>query len=106
MKLYLDDYRRPPRGEGYASADNYADFLALLDQYRGCLELVDLDYDLGWDSRFTGFDALKYMKRHDIRPQHINIHSTHVTGRDLMMRYAAANFPDALLTGTVTRRND
>ena len=47
MKLYLDDRRTPPRDEGYLAADNYADFLALLDKYRDCLETVDLDYDLG-----------------------------------------------------------
>ena len=34
MKLYLDDRRTPPRDEGYLAADNYADFLALLDKYR------------------------------------------------------------------------
>lgn len=99
MKLYLDDYRIPPKDDGFVSADNYADFLALVDKYRGCLELVDLDYDLGWDSRFTGFDALIYMKRHDIVPQHINVHSTHVSGRDKMLRYAAVNFPDSMVTG-------
>lgn len=99
MKLYLDDYRRPPKGDGYMSSDNYADFLALLDKYRDCIELVDLDYDLGWDSRFTGFDALKYMKKHNIVPLHINVHSTHVSGRDMMLRYAVVNFPDSLITG-------
>lgn len=99
MKLFLDDRRSAPRGRGYTSADNYAEFLALLDKYRDCLEEVSLDYDLGWDSMFTGFDALKYMKRHDIYPEHINVHSTHFSGRDKMLRYAEANFPDSLVTG-------
>ena len=99
MKLYLDDRRTPPRGEGYVSADNYADFLALLDRYRDCLEEVSLDYDLGWDSLYTGFDALKYMKRHDLKPEHINVHSTHISGRDKMLMFAGANFPDSVVTG-------
>ncbi len=99
MKLFLDDRRTAPRGEGYRSADNYAGFLALLDKYRDCLEEVSLDYDLGWDSLFTGFDALKYMKRHDMHPEHINVHSTHISGRDKMLTYANANFPDAVVTG-------
>ena len=99
MKLYLDDWRTPPRGEGYASADNYADFLALVDKYRDCIEMVDLDYDLGYDSLFSGYHALKYMKAHDIHPLHINVHSTHMSGRDKMLRYAIANFPDATVTG-------
>ena len=99
MKLYLDDYRTPPRGEGYVSADNYADFLALLDKYRYCLEEVDLDYDLGRDSLFGGIDALKYMKKHDMHPEHINVHSTHIIGREKMLKYAAVNFPEAVVTG-------
>lgn len=99
MKLYLDDWRKAPDGEEYASADNYADFLALLDRYRDCLELVDLDYDLGYDSLYTGFDALKYMKKHDMKPEHINVHSTHISGREKMLKYAFANFPDSLVTG-------
>jgi hypothetical protein len=40
------------------------------------------------------------MKKHGLRPAHINIHSTHVSGRDLMLSYARANFPDALVTGS------
>lgn len=99
MILYLDDYRTPPKGDRFASAENYADFLALLDKYRDCLEMVDLDYDLGWDSLFNGYHALKYMKKHDMHPAHINVHSTHVSGREKMLRYAIANFPDAVVTG-------
>ena len=99
MKLYLDDWRTAPQGDGFAAADNYADFLALLDRYRDCIEMVDLDYDLGYDSLFTGFDALKYMKKYDMKPEHINIHSTHISGREKMLRFAAANFPDSVLTG-------
>ena len=99
MKLYLDDWRTPPVGDEYRSADNYADFLALLDKYRDCLEEVDLDYDLGYDSLHSGYDALKYMKKKNMRPDHINVHSTHVFGRSKMLDYATANFPDSLITG-------
>ena len=99
MKLFLDDRRSAPREEGYVSADDYADFLALLDKYRDCLELVDLDYDLGRDSFFSGLDALRYMKKHSMSPARINVHSTHITGRDQMIRYAKTNFPDAVVTG-------
>ena len=99
MKLFLDDRRTAPRGGGYESADTYAEFLALVDKYKDCLEEVSLDYDLGWDSLHTGFDALKYMKRHDIYPERINVHSTHISGRDKMLRFASANFPDAVVTG-------
>jgi len=99
MKLYLDDLRTPPREDGWKSADNYADFLALLDKYRDCLEAVDLDFDLGWDSLFSGLDALKYMKKKEMKCEHINVHSTHPLGRDMMLRFAEVNFPDSLVTG-------
>ena len=102
MKLSLDDRRSAPKEGGYLSSDDYAGFLALLDKYRGCLELVDLDYDLGRDSFFTGMDALRYMKKHGMTPAHINVHSTHVSGRDMMLRYAEVNFPEALVTGSET----
>ena len=61
--------------------------------------LADLDYDLGYDSLYSGYHVLVYMKEHGICPGHINIHSTHDTGRVKMLKYAAANFPDALITG-------
>lgn len=99
MKLFLDDRRTPPKDAGFISADDYAGFLALLDKYRDCLEVVSLDYDLGWDSFYSGFDVLKYMKRHDMHPGHINVHSTHISGRDKMLAYARASFPGAVVTG-------
>jgi hypothetical protein len=39
------------------------------------------------------------MKKHDIRPKHINVHSTHISGREKMLRFATANFPDSVVTG-------
>ena len=98
MILYLDDYRRPPTGPEYASADNYTDFIMLLDKYNGSIERVDLDFDLGYDSAWTGLDVLKYMKKYGVKCEHINIHSTHPTGRAMMIQYATMNFSDALVT--------
>ena len=98
MILYLDDWRRPPEGEGYKSATNYPDFVMLIDTYRECIEEVDLDFDLGYDSTWSGLDVLKYMKKYDVKCPHINIHSTHPTGRTMMMQYARVNFPDVEVT--------
>lgn len=98
MKLYLDDWRPSPEGENVASADNYPDFIALIDKYRDTIDEVDLDYDLGYDSKYSGYHVLLYMNKYNIRCPHINIHSTHPTGRELMIKYASANFPDSLLT--------
>lgn len=63
MNLYLDDWRTPPTGENWQSADNYPEFIALIDKYAKCLELVDLDYDLGYDSLYSGLHVLKYMNK-------------------------------------------
>ena len=99
MILYLDDWRTPPKGKNIKSADNFADFLALIDKYRDCIEMVDLDYDLGYDSLKNGYHVLVYMKNHDIKCEHINVHSTHPHGRDIMITYAKANFPESTVTG-------
>lgn len=98
MVLYLDDWRTPPIGENIKSADNFADFIALVDKYRDCIDQVDLDYDLGYDSIMSGYHALVYIKRNGIPCPHINIHSTHPTGRDIMLKYAQANFPSSVIT--------
>lgn len=99
MILYLDDWRTPPQGENIKSADNFADFIALIDKYKDCIEEVDLDYDLGYDSLKNGYHVLVYMKKYDIKCPHINVHSTHPSGRERMLTYAKTNFPDALVTG-------
>lgn len=98
MILYLDDWRQPPQFEDVRSATNYEDFVALLDTYRECIDQVDLDYDLGYDSWRNGLDVLKYMKKYNVRCNHINIHSTHPSGREMMSMYARVNFPDAEVT--------
>ena len=98
MILYLDDWRAHPTGPEYQSADNYQDFIMLIDKYCDCLEMVDLDYDLGYDSMWNGLDVLKYMKKYEVKCPHINIHSTHPSGRELMRQYATVNFPSATVT--------
>lgn len=98
MILYLDDWRRAPTGPEYQSATNYPDFIMLIDKYHDCIEEVDLDYDLGYDSTWSGLDVLKYMKKHGVKCDRINIHSTHPRGREMMIQYATANFPDVAVT--------
>lgn len=98
MILYLDDWRYPPDGEDVVAATNYIDFIALIDRYRECLDTIDLDYDLGYDSMYNGYHVLLYMKKYNISCSHINIHSTHPIGKELMLQYATANFPGSTVT--------
>lgn len=98
MIIYLDDWRTPPKIENLKSATNFEDFVFLLDTYSGCIDIVDLDYDLGYDSMRNGLDVLKYMNKYDIKCEHINIHSTHPVGRERMLQYAQENFPDSVVT--------
>ncbi len=98
MVLYLDDWRTPPKIENLKSATNFEDFVFLLDTYSSCIDQVDLDYDLGYDSMKNGLDVLKYMKKYNVKCGHINIHSTHPIGRERMLQYAQENFLDAIVT--------
>ena len=99
MNLFLDDTRIQPRSADWQSTDDYYEFIGLINKYVDCLETVDLDYNIGDDSLYNGYHVLKYMKDHSIRCTHINVHSTHETGRDLMLNYAKSNFTDIKVTG-------
>ena len=68
-----------------------------LELFRGEIELVDLDYDLGTPGK-TGYDVLKYMKEHGIDARYINLHSSHPEGLRAMEKYAEENFPASIVT--------
>lgn len=98
MNLFLDDTRIPPKGEEWVSAKSFEEFINLINKYKGCLETIDLDYNIGDDSLYTGYSILKYLKRNNINCKCINIHSTHEVGRELMIDYAKSNFEDIKIT--------
>ncbi len=95
LKLFVDDTREFPKG--FECARSYEECLLLFRLFgRSGFEFVTLDYSLG--GAHTGLDILAYMSEHGIAPEHINIHSNHIEGMQLMRRYAEEHFPDARVT--------
>jgi hypothetical protein len=92
-KLFVDDTRDFPKG--FECVRSYADCISYYNTF-GEFDFVSLDYSLGEDQ--TGLDILKWMKANGKHPAHINIHSNHIEGINLMNKYAKENFPDSLVT--------
>ncbi|MBQ2824454.1 MAG: hypothetical protein IJF18_07745 [Oscillospiraceae bacterium] len=88
MKLFVDDTRKPPE-RGFECAEDYDGAVFFLRYLE--FEFVTLDYSLG-DSP-NGLEILKFMHENKKYPKHLNIHSNHIEGREIMRRYAEENFP-------------
>lgn len=88
MKLFVDDIRKPPE-RGFECAEDYDGAVFFLRYLE--FEFVTLDYSLG-DSP-NGLEILKFMHENKKYPKHLNIHSNHIEGREIMRRYAEENFP-------------
>lgn len=94
LKLFVDDTRDfPPKG--YQAVRSYEDCIRFYRLF-GEFDFVSLDYHLG--ELHTGLDILIWMKENGKSPRHINIHSNHIEGMQLMRRYAEENFPDSAVT--------
>lgn len=88
MKLFVDDTRKPPE-RGFECAEDYDGAVFFLRYLE--FEFVTLDYSLS-DSP-NGLEILKFMHENKKYPKHLNIHSNHIEGREIMRRYAEENFP-------------
>ena len=97
MRLFVDDSRPFPSG-GYECCRDPEQAKLLLSVLP--FDHVSLDYDLGYGKE-TGYDLLVWMDENNIRPAHINIHSTHFFGRKRMMDYAEQHFPGSELTAVM-----
>ena len=95
MKIILDDKRVFPTKGGYNCVRTYEDCALLLITFKE-LSFISLDYDLS--SEYTGYDVLVYMSENGIRPEHINVHSSHYLGKFKMVRYAKKHFPTTIIT--------
>ena len=81
IKIVLDDLREVDcKKYGYNRVWTYSDCIILLDVFKNDLKFISLDYHLGKESTKSGYDVLVYMKKHNIQPNHINIHSDHEFG--------------------------
>lgn len=84
MKLYLDDLRPAPPGWTHVRWPSEA--IELLRT--GQVTEISLDYDLGDDSRGTGFDVIlwveKAVQERGFTPPRMRVHSSSLTARDKM----------------------
>jgi hypothetical protein len=98
MKIFLDDIREINEKYKYNCVYTYFQCVVLIDAFKNNIEVISLDYDLGADSKQTGFDVLVYMHDKGIQPIHINFHSDHEIGVPKMSSYAAMHFPNTIIT--------
>lgn len=93
MKLFVDDTRPFPASgfECCRDADTAIHLLSVMD-----FDFVSLDYSLGKGK--TGLDILRWMKDHHKYVPHINIHSTHIDGKENMRVFCKENFPQSIIT--------
>lgn len=99
IKIVLDDLREVDcKKYGYNRVWTYSDCIILLDVFKNDLKFISLDYHLGKESTKSGYDVLVYMKKHNIQPDHINIHSDHEFGVVKMYEFAKRNFTNISIT--------
>lgn len=88
MKVYLDDYRTPPAG--FVLARDAETCMLLLDT--GEVELLSLDYDLGWGNP-SGLDVARHMVSTGLYPARIFMHSSSMSGRTHMYNLLRESLP-------------
>lgn len=102
IKIFLDDVRDTP--DGYVRAYSYNDAIRLLRRYRGRVEHMSFDHDLGlidetghWNNLApSGYDVLCWIENHvacgdkKVAPATMSIHSANPVGRANMQRAIAS----------------
>ena len=96
-KIFLDDIRPAPTDVNYNVVRTYRECIMMIDIFGNDIERIDLDYDLGTQNE-TGYDVLVYMKKHNINPVYINVHSDHPSDARKMVKYAEENFRDSTVS--------
>lgn len=95
MRIILDDRRPLPENSIYNCVRTYQECTFLLRNFH-TITYISLDFDLGQGE--TGLDVLKYMIEVGNDVKHINIHSSHTVGVEMMKTYVEENFPNTKLT--------
>lgn len=90
--LWVDDDRRPPRGEDWTWVKTSKDAIAHLEAHR--VTHLSLDYSLGYMCGNTG-PVIKWMQENYF-PDRIDIHSGHPQGRDWLIKQVKEHAPGHL----------
>lgn len=92
MHVYMDDFRPCP--PGFVLARDIEECLLLLEE--GDIEVLSLDYDLGWGQP-TGLDLVQRMINSGLYAKEIYLHSSSPTGRLHMYQLLSQHVPDRVL---------
>jgi hypothetical protein len=96
--VFLDDTREIPSKYAYSCVRTYEECITLLSVFSEEVEFISLDYNLGKNSKYSGYDVLVFMYENGIHPNHINIHSSHQNGAHKMKEYTEKYFPNTIVT--------
>ncbi len=80
IHLYLDDYRRCPKG--FALARSGEECLMMLRESE--VDILSLDYELGFDSEMCGRDVVTGIIREGLYPREVYLHTSSLAGKQEM----------------------
>lgn len=104
MKLFLDDTRSFPTGFDFYCRDTATakTFLSTLT-----ITYASFDYNLSATCKESGLDLLRWMASNSEQihiPEHINVHSDHLFGKDDMVAFVKASFPNTKITSVTLKK--
>lgn len=92
MRVFMDDYRSAPAG--FVLARTTEECLLLLREYE--VDVLSLDYEMGWDSP-SGGDVAAAIVREGLFPKEIYLHTSSAEGRRRMFEMLYAAKPEGTL---------
>lgn len=96
IHVYLDDFRRCPKG--FVLAKNAEECNLLIDHES--IDILSLDFDLGWNEP-TGLEVVKHIVSTRKFPKQIYLHSSSLAGRQQMYALLMKHIPEGVqLYGT------
>jgi hypothetical protein len=93
IHLYLDDIRRCPKG--FSLARTGEECLIML---RECdVDILSLDYELGFDSGMCGRDVVAAIVREGLYPREVYLHTSSMSGKQEMYQLLYDYKPEGMI---------
>lgn len=80
IHLYLDDFRRCPKG--FSLARSGEECLMILRESE--VDILSLDYELGYESNMCGRDVVKAIIGEGLFPREVYLHTSSMSGKQEM----------------------
>ncbi|OAB44531.1 cyclic-phosphate processing receiver domain-containing protein [Paenibacillus glacialis] len=93
IHLYLDDYRRCPKG--FALARSGEECLIMLRESE--VDILSLDYELGFDSEMCGRDVVTALIREGLYPREVYLHTSSLAGKQEMYQLLYEHKPEGMI---------